>query len=221
MLLIKQILTTTNVVADVSTKENTMQYPSFFNTIKTITLKDDLADFLGTFENGIVEFSYLEIVKATGHSCPTVAGAYLMCLEGLKALYPNETPVRGEIFVSFKENAKEGVAGVIASVVSHITGATESLGFKGINGNFERIELMKFNDSINSSMKLQRLDTGKKVEIIYNPSSIMPNPKQQVLMQKIMQNLATQEEKKEFGQLWQQRVENIFKNIDSVITIKQ
>ncbi len=196
-----------------------MNYPQFFDKIETIKLQDPLSDFLGTFENGLVEFNYLDIVKNSGHSCPTVAGAYLMCLEGLKALYNDETPKRGEIFVSFKEDSYEGVAGVIAAVATQITGATESLGFKGINGNFARIELMKFNDNINSSIKLQRLDTGKSVEVIYNPSSIPVNPKQQQLMPKLMQNIATQEEKKEFGMLWQQRVESIFNNIDQVIKI--
>ena len=197
-----------------------MTYPQFFNTIETITLKDDLATLLGTFEQGIVTFNYLEIVKATGHSCPTVAGAYLCTLEGLKALYGQDTPKRGEIFVAFKEDINEGVTGVIASVITHITGATESHGFKGINGNFARTLLMKFNDSIDSSVKFQRLDTGKTVEVTYNPNSIKPNPKQMELMQKIMQNQANMEEKKEFGVLWQQRVENIFNNIDKVITIK-
>lgn len=197
-----------------------MNYPSFFDKIETITLQDKLSAFLGTFENGLVEFSYLHIVKQSGHSCPTVAGAYLMCLEGLKALYENETPQRGEILVSFKEDSQEGVAGVIASVVTHITGATESLGFKGINNHFARIDLMKFNDNIDSSIKLQRADTGKSVEVIYDPTSIKANPMQQQLMGKIMSNNASKEELKLFGELWQERVENIFVNIDKVITVK-
>jgi len=38
-------------------------------------------------------------------------------------------------------------------------------------------------------------------------------------MQKIMQNIATPEEKKLFGTYWQMRVENIFKNIPQVISV--
>ncbi len=197
-----------------------MNYPDFFNQIETIELVDNLANFLGTFEDGVVEFSYLDIVKSAGHSCPTVAGAYLMTLEGLKALYKDEIAVRGEIFVSFKEDASEGVAGVISNVMSQITGATATSGFKGIGGNFVRHDLMSFNNDISSSVQFQRLDTGKKVEVTYNPSSIQGNPKQQELMQKIMQNAATQEERIEFGKLWQQRVEAIFQNINTVITTK-
>ena len=196
-----------------------MNYPNFFNTIETIKLQDPLSNLLGTFENGIIEFSYLDVVKNAGHSCPTVAGAYLLALEGIKALYKNETAIRGEIFVSFKEDAKDGVAGVIANVLSHITGATETLGFKGLNGNFVRHDLMMFNDSIKSSIKLQRLDTGKTVELVYNPSSIAQDPQVGTLMQKIMQNQATEEDKKLFGNLWQERVENIFKNIPKVISV--
>ncbi len=197
-----------------------MKYPEFFNSIETIELVDNLSDFLGTFEDGLTEFSFLDVVKSAGHSCPTVAGAYLMTLEGLKALYKDKLPVRGEIFVSFKEDANDGVAGVIANVITQITGATVTSGFKGIGGNFVRHSLMEFDASISSSVKFQRLDTGKSVEVIYNPSSIPGNPLQQELMQKIMQNVATPEEKTSFGKLWQQRVENIFKNISDVITIK-
>ncbi|MEA3288994.1 MAG: FmdE family protein [Campylobacterota bacterium] len=197
-----------------------MKYPEFFDTIETIKLKDPLAGFLGTFENGVVKFSYLDIVKSAGHSCPTVAGAYLMCLEGLKALYKDETPIRGNIKVSFKESSEEGVAGVIANVVTQITGATETLGFKGINGNFARDDLMSFNANITSDIKLTRVDNGKSVELIYDHSSITSNPKQKELMGKIMQGVATKEEKLSFGKLWQQRVEEIFKNIDKVIVVK-
>jgi len=197
-----------------------MNYPKFFNTIETIKLQDDLASFLGTFENGLVEFSYLDIVKSAGHSCPTVAGAYLMALEGLKALYKDELPKRGEIYISFKENADNGVAGVIANVITQITGATVTSGFKGIGGNFIRHSLMEFDANISSNIQFQRLDTGDKIEVIYNPSSIQGDPLQQTLMQKIIQGLANDEEKKEFGKLWQNRVENIFKNINQVITIK-
>ena len=197
-----------------------MKCPDFFKTIEKIELVDNLADFLGTFEDGVVEFNYTDIVKSAGHSCPTVAGAYLMTLEGLKALYPNEIAVRGEIFVSFSEDASEGVAGVIANVITQITGATVTSGFKGIGGNFVRHDLMSFNSDISSSVQFQRLDTGVKVDVVYNPSEIQGDPQQQILMQKIMQNQATLEEKQTFGKLWQQRVENIFKNIDKVITIK-
>jgi hypothetical protein len=196
-----------------------MRYPDFFNDIPTIKLQDNLSNFLGTFEDGLVEFSYLDIVKSAGHSCPTVIGAYLCALEGLKALYGDELPKRGEIIVSFRDDSLEGVTGVIANVITQITGATETLGFKGINGNFKRYNLIKFNENISSSIKLQRVDTNKSVNITYNPSSIKPNPKQNELMQKIMEKTASKQEQILFGKYWQERVENIFLNISQVVTI--
>ncbi len=195
-----------------------MNYPDFFNKIETIKLQDPLSAFLGTFENGIVEFRYLDVVKSAGHSCPTVAGAYLCTLKGLQALYKDELPQRGNIKVEFSESQTDGVAGVIASVITNITGATTDFGFKGIGGNFNRTDLMFFSQNIKSSVKFTRLDTNKSVEVNYNPNTIPPLPEQQSLMQKIMQGVATSEEKEAFGKAWQDRVKRIFENIDSVVT---
>jgi len=198
-----------------------MNHPKFFDAIPSIKLQDSLSNFLGTLENGEVEFNYLDIVKSAGHSCPTVMGAYLSTLKALEALYPNELPQRGNISVQLKDDSKEGITGVIASVITQITGATESTGFKGINGNFSRINLIEFNADISVPLRFKRLDTGKMVEVVYNPSSIPSNPKQQELMGKIMQQKATDEEKKEFSKLWQKRVEAIFLALEDVILVKE
>ena len=40
-----------------------MTYPQFFNNIPTIKLQDDLASLLGAFEDGLIEYSYLDSVK--------------------------------------------------------------------------------------------------------------------------------------------------------------
>ena len=196
-----------------------MNYPEFFNEVETIKLQDDLANILGAFEDGIIEFTYKDVVKSAGHSCPTVAGAYLIVKEGLKELYKNELPKRGEIKVSFKENLEDGVAGVISNVASQITGATVKSGFKGLNGKFARHTLMEFNDNINSSIKLTRIDTNKSVEVLYNPNSILPHKDMSSLMQKVMSGSASNDEKILFGQLWQERVEQILINPNKVISI--
>lgn len=197
-----------------------MKYPLFFNNIESIKLIDPLAQFLGAIEDGIIEFSYLDIVKSAGHSCPTVAGAYLMALYGLKELFKDQLPIRGEIMVSFKEKSDEGVAGVISNVISQITGATQNSGFKGINGKFARDKLIRFEEPIDSDIKLTRTDTDKSVEVFYDPSVIPPDPRQKELMEKISNVIATEDEHKLFQTLWQKRVEDIFNNIDKVITIK-
>jgi len=198
-----------------------MNYPTFFNNTPSIKLQDPLSDFLGTFEDGIVEFTYLDVVKSAGHSCPTVAGAYITTIKGLEALYGDKTPTRGNISVSLKNDMQEGVTGVIANVITQITGATELSGFKGLNGKFSRHDLMHFNANINGAVEFKRLDTNKTVSVTYDHSSIPGNPNMQGLMGKLMQGVATPEEKKEFGKLWQERVEAIFNNIDKVITVKE
>ena len=185
-----------------------MKYPDFFNKVKTIKLKDDLSNFLGTFESGLIEYNYTEIVKAAGHSCPTVAGAYLMCAKALEKLYPNELPVRGQIKIEFKDPIDEGVTGVISNVMSHITGATKESGFKGIAGKFARHSLMDFNVDIKGIIRFTRTDNNESVEVNYNPI-VAPKEEMQQLMQKSMMGQASESEKAEFGKLWQARVEEI------------
>lgn len=197
-----------------------MKFPEFFDTIETIKLQDDLSAFLGSCEDGLVEFSYADIVKSAGHSCPTVAGAYIMTMVALKNLYKDSIPKRGEISISFKEDSSIGVAGVISNVMTQITGATRSFGFKGLNGKFARDNLISFNEDINSSVKFTRTDNQKSIELNYDPSICPPKPKQQELMGKISKGEATKEEKKEFGKLWQERVQNIFENIDKVVIVR-
>ncbi len=197
-----------------------MRYPDFFDSIQNIKLQDPLSDILGVFEDGFYEISYIEVVKGAGHSCPTVAGAYIMAQEAIKALYSNGTGIRGDIKVEFKEDLSEGVAGVIANVVSYITGATDKSGFKGLNGKFARHSLMFFNQDIKSNARFTSLSQNKTVDVYYNPNVIPPSKEMQPLMQKIMQNQATDDEKNLFGKLWQERVKNIFENIDKAVSVE-
>ncbi len=198
-----------------------MSYPKFYDAVETIKVVDPLSNVLGAFDNGMYEFNYLDVVKSAGHSCPTVAGAYIITQAALNTLYPNERAVRGNIKVEFAEAMEDGVAGVIANVVSQITGATDKSGFKGLAGKFARHSLMSFNSDINASGRFTRVDSGKSVNVTYNPSSIMPNPAMQPLMQKMMQGAATSDELKEFGRLWQDRVQRIFENSDEVVRVEE
>ena len=198
-----------------------MSYPKFYDEVESIKVKDQLSAVLGAFEKGEYEFNYIDVVKSAGHSCPTVAGAYIITLEGLKALYPNELAVRGNIKVEFSEALEEGVAGVIGNVVSQITGATDKSGFKGLQGKFARHSLMHFDSDITSSVRLTRLDNSASVDVTYNPSSVMPTPDMQPIMQKMMQGSASNDELKEFGALWQDRVKRIFENLQSVVQVER
>ena len=197
-----------------------MKYPKFYDTIETIKVVDPLSNILGAFEHGKYEFSYLDVVKAAGHSCPTVAGAYLMTLEAMNSLYPEAPMIRGSVKVEFKESLEDDVAGVIANLISQITGATDKSGFKGLAGKFSRHSLMDFSANIESSVRFTRVDNAKSVDVFYNPSAIVADERMQPLMKKMMQSSATQDELEEFGTLWQDRVKRIFENIESVILCK-
>jgi hypothetical protein len=201
-----------------------MKYPSFFDEVQPIQLHDPLSHFLGAFENGDLEITYLDCVKLAGHSCPTVAGAYLMALKGLEALYPNQLPQRGRIKVEMRDALTHGVTGVVGNVISFIAGASGSGGFKGIQGNFNRSNLIAYDAPIQSEVRLTNLDTNESVELDYNPSSVPPSPEMQPLMGKALQGKATAEELSRFGQIWQERVEKILlsKELwDNMITVSK
>lgn len=186
-----------------------MNTPSFYNDVPKITLYDPLAEFLGAAEKGIVEYHYIDAVKLAGHSCPTVAGAYLVTRKALAILYGDELPMRGAIQVSFRDGQADGVTGVIANVVGLVTGAAQSGGFKGIGGKFDRTNLLHFNAGIIGEIRYTRLDTGINVETTYHPEWVGPSPGMKELMQKVMMGVANSEERGRFGLLWQDRVKRI------------
>ncbi len=186
-----------------------MEYPKFFDEVEPIVVQDALAGFLGAAEGGVLEYRYLDMVKLAGHSCPTVAGAWLMAKMGLERLYEAELPQRGEIVVEMRGRVDEGVVGVVANCLGLVTGATNEGGFKGIAGRFDRVGKLKFGADIAQEVRLTRVDSGAQVSLSYDPSIIPPDPQQKALMQKIMQGSAQMEEKRRFAQLWQSRVEEI------------
>ena len=194
-----------------------MKYRKTFDEFETITVKDELAKFLGVNDDGVIEFSYADIVKSAGHSCGTVAGAYLMALEGLKALYKGELPNRGEIKVELKRAPREDNAGVVGSVLSNITGASADFGFGGIpTGKFNRRDTLFFEVDMQEDVRLTRLDTNESVSINYRPAKVV-NP-MAILMSAISPD-ATQEDKESFADRFQEMVYTLFNNIDKVIEV--
>lgn len=186
-----------------------MKYPDFYTHIPPIKLYDPLSEFLGAIENGEIEITYLDCVKLAGHSCPTVAGAYLMASKGLVALYGKSLAPRGAIRVEMREPQTEGVTGVVGNVIAFIVGASDAGGFKGIQGRFSRNKLISYGVPMQGEVRLTRIDTDESVTLTYNPSSIMPDAMMQPLMGKSLQGLASAEEQEMFGKLWQKRVEEI------------
>lgn len=186
-----------------------MQYPTFYDQVESIKLYDPLSDFLGAVEKGEIEITYMDCVKLAGHSCPTVAGAYLIALAGLKTLYKGSLPERGGIRVSMRDDKNEGVTGVVCNVLSFIVGASDTGGFKGIQGYFSRDNLVTYKVPMEGEVTLTRVDTDDSVSISYNPSIIPADEKMMPLMGKNLKNIASDEEKALFKTLWQERVRKI------------
>lgn len=186
-----------------------MQYPAFFDQVRTIVLYDPLAEFLGAAKAGIVEYNYLDAVKLAGHSCPTVAGAYLMTIKALEALYPGTTPERGAVRVRLRDEMEHGVTGVIANVVGLITGATQQNGFKGIAGRFDRRNLLFFNTDIDADIHFERVDSGAAVTAAYNAGLVPGSARLRALAGKIGMPGLSAAEQRDFGVEWQARVERI------------
>jgi hypothetical protein len=199
-----------------------MNYPTFFDKVETITLYDNLSEFLGATTDGKIEISYLDCVKLAGHSCPTVAGAYLMTKAALEALYSDTLPQRGSIEIDIKDSETEGVSGVIGNVIGYIVGGAGVGGFKGMMGHFSRDNLIRYGVNIPSQIKVTRLDTNDSVNVSIDISKVPGNPEMKPLMQKALQGIASKEEKARFQELWQQRVEAMLLDSDlakEIITI--
>lgn len=186
-----------------------MTYPEFFAAVPGITLHDPLAACLGAAERGLIEYRYVDAVKLAGHSCPTVAGAYLMTLKALARLYPDATPERGAIRVELAAAQADGTAGVTAAVAGLLTGAAGEGGFKGLAGRFSRRNLLAFSAPIDGELGFTRTDTGERVSARYHPEVVPPPPELQALMSTILAGAASAEERAEFARLWQLRVKRI------------
>ncbi len=181
----------------------TMKLPAFFDSVPRITLADPLADLLGAAEGGILAYSYLDAVKLAGHSCPTVAGAYLMTRTALARLYPDDTPRRGGLRVELRQALDDGVAGVIASVAGLITGAANAGGFKGLAGRFGRDGLLQFGVPMTGEIRFTRLDTGQAVELSHRPQAV-PRPAALAgLMQQALLPGAEAATRQAFAEAWQ------------------
>jgi hypothetical protein len=186
-----------------------MTHPAFFNEVPTLTLRDPLAEILGAATGGLMTYGYADAVKLAGHSCPTVAGAYLMTLKTLGKLYPDSLPERGGIQVEFGAGQADGVTGVTAAVAGLLTGAAGEGGFKGLGGRYSRQNLLRFTSGNAAALRFTRLDTGASLAAAYHPDIVPAPPELQALMPGVLSGEASAAEKAVFGRLWQMRVKRI------------
>lgn len=186
-----------------------MKTPAFFDAVPAITVGDPLAETLGAATDGLIEYRYVDAVKLAGHSCPTVAGAWLMTRTALARLYPDGVPQRGGMRVELRQAVDEGVAGVIASVAGLVTGAANEGGFKGLAGRFGRQGLLRFGVPMTGEIRFTRLDTGRSVEVTHRPQAV-PRP---AGLAELMRNALTPPSddatRRDFAEAWQGWVQTI------------
>lgn len=186
-----------------------MAFPDFFAQVPRVALRDPLAGFLGAAEGGLIDYGYDDAVRLAGHSCPTVAGAWVTTVRALRALYGAETPERGGIAVAFQERQEAGVTGVTASVVTLLTGAAGPGGFKGLGGRYVRADLLAFGVAGVTGVRFARRDTGRAVSCLLDLSAVPPDPRITSLLPGLLAGRASPEEARLFGALWQERVRRI------------
>ncbi|WHZ12971.1 MAG: hypothetical protein OJF60_003412 [Burkholderiaceae bacterium] len=185
-----------------------MSFPAFFAEAPTVTLRDPLAAFLGVSGTGAMTYGYADAVKLAGHSCPTVAGAYLMVRRGLAFLYGDELPERGGVEVYLRDSREQGTTGVIASIATLLTGAAPETGFGGIGPHrrFARRSLLQFDAPIDGLLALRRCDSGRGVVLDLDMAGVPPALEMQQLFPKAAAGKADEAEQIRFGALWQDRV---------------
>lgn len=190
-------------------EEALVHYPPFFDAVPRVRVRDPLAEFLGAVEGGVIEYRYLDAVRLAGHSCPTVAGAYGLTRLALGALYGAAMAERGCVRATLRDDASVGVAGVVASVVSLLTGACAETGFKGLAGRFERRGLLAFGVEQAWELRFTRCADGASVDAAVNLRAVPADPQMMPLMQRCLAGAADEDERRLFGSLWQDRVRRI------------
>lgn len=186
-----------------------MPFPAFFDAAPRLTVRDPLARFLGAADDGVIEYAYVDVVKLAGHSCPTVASAYLMTRAALLALHPGTLPERGGIRVELRDDRLEGATGVVANVASYLTGATHDTGFKGIGGRFDRRGLLFFGVDVPGQIRFTRVDTGAAVVVSARLDRVPSDPRLALLLPRCLNGHATATEEALFQSIWQGRVRTL------------
>jgi hypothetical protein len=187
-----------------------MSFPAFFAQAPVVHTFDPLAQLLGAAGDGHLDYTYADAVRLAGHSCPTVAGAFLMGRAALLALYPGTRAERGQIEVTMPAPADHGTTGVIAQVLTLLTGAAAENGFQGIAGRHARNRLLTFARRPQpDAIVLRRQDTGATVAVELDTAPVPGNPHQRELLAAVLQGSATDVQRQAFADGWQERVRRL------------
>lgn len=186
-----------------------MELASYFDKVPRLRVQDPLARVLGCAKGGMLEYSFSDAVRLAGHSCPTVAAAYWLTYLALEDLYPDSLPQRGGIKVEFRDDARSGSNGVMATVIQMLTGAAGSSGFKGLGGRFGRAGLIRYKPDLLLLLRFTRMDTRAAVDVSVDLALVPFSPAIESLMAKLIACEASDEEEAQLGKLWQERVRRL------------
>lgn len=109
--------------------------------------------------------------------------------------------------MSFREPIGEGVTGVLANVISMLTGAAHDGCFKGIAGRFFRRDLLAFGAEQPLALRFARIDTCASVDAETVVERVPADPQLRTLLARAAAaGEAGADELRRFGELWQDRV---------------
>ncbi len=199
-----------------------MNFPDFYNQAPVVRTFDRLAQLLGASDGGLLDYCYADAVRLAGHSCPTVAGAFLSGRAALRVLYPDGPAERGMIEVAMPAPAHHGTTGVVAQVLTLLTGAAGENGFQGLGGRHARDGLLSFAGRHESdAIGFRRRDTGDSVAVELDTAPVPGDPQMRPLLTAIMQDSASEAQKRDFARVWQERVRRMLLDFaDDVRVIK-
>jgi len=187
-----------------------VNFPDFYEQAPVVHTHDPFAAMLGAARDGRLDYHYLDAVRLAGHSCPTVAGAFLIGRAALAALYPDGPAERGNIAVHMPAPEDEGVTGVMAQVLTLLTGAAAGNGFQGMRGRFRRKGLLSFAGHRESeAIIFKRLDNDASVAVTLDVSLIPADPAQGERLMAILQDCADASQQAAFADAWQDRVRRL------------
>lgn len=136
---------------------------------------DPLAEALGAGD-GRLRYTFDDVVRVSGHACPTVAGAFLMVKRAFEELYGDATVQRGDLRVTVYGPPDQGVNGPISQVFTLLTGAAAGNGFHGLAGHHVRQGLLRFvadDGARPARFTFERLSTGHSVTVCYDPAPVV------------------------------------------------
>ena len=192
--LILVVVASTLTVANAQTEN---AWRDFYDQAPVIRIVDPMANAVGSVVNGqnTLVIHLTDVALYTGHVCPNVASGYMLTSAALAALYPDSTPVRGQIRVA--ASAPNGVF----DLASYITGARAFYGRHKINGGDLVVDpSLKSEVPGEFVIVFQRKDTGATVRATLNKGPLM-TPEQKALFKSfqaaVYSGTATDEQKRE------------------------